>query len=404
MIRLLCILLCLNLSLFFSQAKNDTIASSTTSNTPLSSPPPPENSNQNQNKPPFKPSIHIIVGAIICAFSITFLIFLYIKHCKTANNAYSNNSRTNTDPYTNRKNSGIDPNIIDLLPVFRFSSLNGQKDGLECAVCLTNYEPSEVLRLLPKCKHAFHVECLDTWLDAHSTCPLCRYRIEPEDVLLIEHNKPTLPLQNQTQLSQLQDQELIAAFHRTSGRHSSAGEKGSSNPHGHLQIPVQKQMGSRLSLDSSIKSKKGTSSVSIGCFEKPRKDELLLENKLDRRLNHRIVISSSDINHQRWSDVRPSDLLYIKSEMLMSESRRVSTASERNEGSGKRVNKERSVSEIITRKRMSNEVQQQRQRQQEGFVSRWLAWVSDTNNNNHNHINNSAAAAPPPVLHSTLYP
>lgn len=410
MIRLLCILLCLNLTLLFSQAKNDSIVSSTTSNPPLLSPPLPENSNlQNQTKPLLKPSIHIIVGAIISAFSITFLIFLYIKHCRTANNAYLNNSRTNIDTNTHRKNSGIDPNIIDLLPVFRFSSLKGQKEGLECAVCLTNYEPSEVLRLLPKCKHAFHVECLDTWLDAHSTCPLCRYRVEPEDVLLID-TKPTILPQNQpqlNQLSQLQDQELIAAFHRTSGRHSSAGEKVTTNPHGHLQITVQKQMDSRLSLDSSIKSNKqlSSNSVSLGCFEKPRKDQLLLDNKLDHRLHHRIVISSTDVGHQRWSDVRPSDLLYIKSEMLMSESRRVSAASERNEGggSGKMVNKERSVSEIISRKRgMSNEVQQQRQRQQEGFVSRWLAWVSDTTN--HNHSNNDSTNLPPPVLHSTLDP
>ncbi|KAL1813914.1 hypothetical protein ACET3Z_023979 [Daucus carota] len=361
------------------------------------------NSSQNQNKPPLKPSIHIIVGAIISAFSITFLIFLYIKHCKTANDAYPSNSRTSTDPYTHRKNSGIDPNIIDLLPVFRFSSLKGQKDGLECAVCLTNYEPSEVLRLLPKCKHAFHVECLDTWLDAHSTCPLCRHRVEPEDVLLIEHNKPTILPQNQPQLNHLQDQELIAAFHRTSGRHSSAGEKGTTKP---LQITVQKQITSRLSLDSSITSGKQvvSSSVSIGCFEKPRKDELLLEtsHQLDHRLHHRIIVSSSDVSHQRWSDVRPSDLLYIKSEMLMSESRRVSAASERSEGgSGKMVNKERSVSEIISRKRlMSNEVQQQRQRQQEGFVSRWLAWVSDTTN--HHHSNNTVL--PPPVLRSALDP
>lgn len=417
MIRLLCILLCLNLTLLLSQAKNDSIDSSTTSNPPLLSPPLPENSNSNQNqtKPLLKPSIHIIVGAIISAFSITFLIFLYIKHCKTANNAYPNNSRTNIDPYTHRKNSGIDPNIIDLLPVFRFSSLKGQKEGLECAVCLTNYEPSEVLRLLPKCKHAFHVECLDTWLDAHSTCPLCRHRVEPEDVLLIEHNKPTILPQNQPQVNQLsqhQDQELIAAFHRTSGRHSSAGEKVTTNPHGHLQITVQKQMGSRLSLDSSIKSNKqlSSNSVSLGCFEKPRKDQLLLETnkqQQDHRLHHRIVISSSDVSYQRWSDVRPSDLLYIKSsEMLMSESRRVSAASEGG-GSGKMVNKERSVSEIISRKRgsMSNEVHQQRQRQQEGFVSRWLAWVSDTKNHHHHSDNNSdITTLPSPVLHSTLVP
>ncbi|KAK6153534.1 hypothetical protein DH2020_013173 [Rehmannia glutinosa] len=32
----------------------------------------------------------------------------------------------------------------------------------------------EKARLLPKCNHGFHLECIDMWLQSHSTCPLCR--------------------------------------------------------------------------------------------------------------------------------------------------------------------------------------------------------------------------------------
>lgn len=50
-------------------------------------------------------------------------------------------------------------------------------DGTDCSVCLGEFREEESLRLLPKCSHAFHVQCIDTWLRSHSNCPLCRANI-----------------------------------------------------------------------------------------------------------------------------------------------------------------------------------------------------------------------------------
>jgi hypothetical protein len=47
----------------------------------------------------------------------------------------------------------------------------------DCSVCLGEFRDGESLRLLPKCSHAFHQQCIDKWLKSHSNCPLCRSNI-----------------------------------------------------------------------------------------------------------------------------------------------------------------------------------------------------------------------------------
>ncbi|KAK7389710.1 hypothetical protein VNO78_24984 [Psophocarpus tetragonolobus] len=68
---------------------------------------------------------------------------------------------------------GLDPSVLKSLPVLVFPS-EDFKDGLECAVCLSEIVQGEKARLLPKCNHGFHVDCIDMWFHSHSTCPLCR--------------------------------------------------------------------------------------------------------------------------------------------------------------------------------------------------------------------------------------
>ncbi|XP_039002832.1 E3 ubiquitin-protein ligase RING1-like [Hibiscus syriacus] len=69
---------------------------------------------------------------------------------------------------------GLQPSIIDSIAVFKYKKDDGVIEGTECSVCLTEFEEEERLRLLPKCSHAFHIPCIDTWLRSHTNCPMCR--------------------------------------------------------------------------------------------------------------------------------------------------------------------------------------------------------------------------------------
>ncbi|CAN6461550.1 unnamed protein product [Victoria cruziana] len=74
------------------------------------------------------------------------------------------------------ENQGLEEHIIQSIPIFRFKRKDCFlcEDSYECSVCLNEFEEGQKLRILPKCGHAFHIDCIDTWLQAHSNCPLCR--------------------------------------------------------------------------------------------------------------------------------------------------------------------------------------------------------------------------------------
>jgi len=48
----------------------------------------------------------------------------------------------------------------------------------ECAVCLQDFDADakETLRVMP-CSHAFHPDCIFSWLRVKAVCPLCRHAL-----------------------------------------------------------------------------------------------------------------------------------------------------------------------------------------------------------------------------------
>ncbi|KAJ4762125.1 RING-H2 finger protein-like protein [Rhynchospora pubera] len=69
---------------------------------------------------------------------------------------------------------GLDPKAINSLPFIVFKQEDFKQKGIDCAVCLSEVSNGEKARILPKCDHGFHLDCIDMWLFSHSTCPLCR--------------------------------------------------------------------------------------------------------------------------------------------------------------------------------------------------------------------------------------
>lgn len=68
---------------------------------------------------------------------------------------------------------GLDASAVASLPIFVYKS-DEHKSAVQCVICLCTLVDDEKGRVLPKCRHVFHVGCIDMWLHSHSTCPICR--------------------------------------------------------------------------------------------------------------------------------------------------------------------------------------------------------------------------------------
>jgi hypothetical protein len=51
-----------------------------------------------------------------------------------------------------------------------------------CSICIDDFEEGEKVRVLPRCRHGFHLECIKPWLmERQGCCPLCKNPVvEPE--------------------------------------------------------------------------------------------------------------------------------------------------------------------------------------------------------------------------------
>lgn len=132
----------------------------------------------------FNSSMAMVIVFLVCAFFLVGFFSIYIRRCAEthiANGGGSLGAAAAIGVSARRK--GVDPAVIEKFPIFVYSDVKDLKIGkgaLECAVCLSEFEDYETLRLLPKCDHVFHPDCIDAWLASHITCPVCRAKLAPE--------------------------------------------------------------------------------------------------------------------------------------------------------------------------------------------------------------------------------
>ncbi|KAK9129885.1 hypothetical protein Sjap_010372 [Stephania japonica] len=153
-------------------------------------PPPPMGFDDEDSKTNFSPLVIAIIGTLASAFLLVTYYTVISKYCGSlesllrigrGSNAHREGSNENQNPPNQEtwQNSatGLDEALIRSITVCKYKKGDGFVQVTDCSVCLSEFQEGESVRLLPKCGHAFHLPCIDTWLKSHSNCPLCRANV-----------------------------------------------------------------------------------------------------------------------------------------------------------------------------------------------------------------------------------
>lgn len=107
--------------------------------------------------------------------SALFLFFLFIPTLLFLYVLYLCVHRRGGGVNPNVPSAGLDSVTLSGLPMFSYSSkLSSPSEVAECAICLSLFQEGDMVKVMPLCSHGFHSDCVDLWLKARSSCPLCR--------------------------------------------------------------------------------------------------------------------------------------------------------------------------------------------------------------------------------------
>ncbi|XP_031117077.1 NEP1-interacting protein-like 1 [Ipomoea triloba] len=82
-----------------------------------------------------------------------------------------------SDIFDTNQSRGLSNDTIQKLPKYRFqhsAKMCRNFEDITCAICLQDFDGGEYVRMLPNCRHSFHLPCIDEWLVRHGNCPVCR--------------------------------------------------------------------------------------------------------------------------------------------------------------------------------------------------------------------------------------
>ncbi|KAI3749805.1 hypothetical protein L2E82_20421 [Cichorium intybus] len=109
----------------------------------------------------------VLLCALICALGLNSVVRCFLRCGQSF--VFENPTQSTARMASNGRERGW----LSDIPVVVYQSAM-KIPTTDCPICLGEFSEGEKMRILPKCKHCFHVKCIDKWLLSHSSCPICR--------------------------------------------------------------------------------------------------------------------------------------------------------------------------------------------------------------------------------------
>uniref|UniRef100_A0A803QS10 RING-type domain-containing protein n=1 Tax=Cannabis sativa TaxID=3483 RepID=A0A803QS10_CANSA len=114
--------------------------------------------------------------AIALGFLVLLSILLLASYicCRSASSHSHHHRNSSSSSLPRNPNPNSDGCVINSYPKFPYERDVASIKESTCSICLCEYKDSEMLRMMPECRHYFHLCCLDAWLKLNGSCPVCR--------------------------------------------------------------------------------------------------------------------------------------------------------------------------------------------------------------------------------------
>ncbi|KAK4573056.1 hypothetical protein RGQ29_031148 [Quercus rubra] len=244
-------------------------------------------------QPTSESAFPLLAIAVLCIMATAFLLvsyYLFVTKC--CSNWQEVNLlrwfsvlrvRESEDPFIALSptmwNHGLDESVIREIPTCQFQREDEEK-RVCCAVCLNEFQEQDMLRVLPKCSHAFHLDCIDIWLQSNANCPLCRSSISGRSRCRID--------QIIAPSSSPQDSQLLSHSHMSSDEDFVVIELGGEDE---VTLP-QRQQERNDSLQVSVQPRSHS----------PKKLEKKHENLKPRKFHHVSIMGDECIDVRKKED------------------------------------------------------------------------------------------------------